>query len=239
MKRFIILGLPRSGSTYLMSLLNAHSKILCSGEEFNPYAVVGVAAKDDSHQSVICRDTDPLGFFTGFFDEAQRQSFDCAGFKFMIGHNIEVLQEIADDPDVMILYVWRENRLAQASSWIKALTTRNWAQTSPDAQIGEKVHATPRQISQHWHEFASYDYLISHWLNSLKNKHITLEYKELFHPDFSVRICGFLGVAPDVGMKSALVKQNTNMISDRFEDPKPIRYYFTTIGKARWLGAEL
>ncbi|MGX0901644.1 LPS sulfotransferase NodH [Roseovarius sp. MBR-79] len=34
-RRFLIIGLPRSGTTYLMMLLNAHPAIHRSGEQFN------------------------------------------------------------------------------------------------------------------------------------------------------------------------------------------------------------
>lgn len=239
MRRFVILGLPRSGSTYLMTLLNAHPDIQCSGEQFNPYAVVGVETDDDSHEAVLGRDMDPVGHMAAFFAQAEAKGVACGGFKYMIGHNLKIMAELARDPDITILYIWRENRLAQVSSLFKALRSKKWAQTEPDAYINEKIHATPRNISQRWHEFTTYDHLVSLWLKGLHNPQFTCEYRDLFKPDFERDICDFLGVRYMPNMKSPLVKQGSNAILDRFEHPDPIRYYFTQVDQAHWLEEEL
>jgi LPS sulfotransferase NodH len=238
MKRFVILGLPRSGTTYLMSLLNAHPDVICAGEHFNPYAVID-EKEDDSHTAVLGRDKDPVGHMHRFFDNAAARGACSGGFKFMIGHNLKVLQELAADPELSIIYVWRENKLAQVSSLIKAFQSKKWAQTKADAHIQRKIVATPRQISHRWHEYATFDHLIALWLAGLPNPKVTYEYCDLFKPGFEELICCFLGVKHRRGMKSALVKQGSNAIEDRFEDPRPIRYYFNQIGLGRWLETEI
>jgi LPS sulfotransferase NodH len=240
MKRFVILGLPRSGTTYLMTLLGAHRDLVCAGEQYNPYTVIGeVGEADNSHAAVLGRDKDPVAHMRQFFDRAEAKGVACGGFKFMIGHNIKVLQELARDPDLSIIYVWRENKLAQVSSLIKAASTKNWAQTRSDAHLEQKVRATPRQISHRWHEYATYDHLISLWLEGLPNPKVTYEYREMFRNGFEEDVCGFLEIPYRRGMKSPLVKQSSNTIEQRFVDAKPIRYYFNQIGLGRWLEDEL
>lgn len=238
MKRFVILGLPRSGTTYLMSLLNAHPDVICAGEQFNPYAVIDTK-EDDSHAAVLGRDKDPVGHMNRFFEAAAAQGAVSGGFKFMIGHNLQVLQHLATDPDLSIIYVWRENKLAQVSSLIKAFQSKKWAQTKADAHIQRKIVATPRQISHRWHEYATFDHLITLWLAGLPNPKITYEYRDLFQPGFEAAVCDLLGVEHRRGMKSRLVKQGSNAIEDRFEDPRPIRYYFNQVGLGRWLETEI
>ena len=237
-RRFVLTGLPRSGTTYLMSLLNGHPDIYCMGEQYNPYAVIA-ERHDDSHLSVLNRDKDPVGFMEAFFASRNAQRVALAGFKFMIGHNIEVLRKLEADPDITLIYVWRDNRLAQISSLIKALQSKNWAQGRPNNHLEKKIQSTPRQISQRWHEFATFDHLFSMWLETRPNPKITLEYRELFQPGFAENICEFLNLEHHPKMKSRLVKQGHNTILDRFEEPKHIRYYFTQIGKAHWLDEEL
>lgn len=240
MKRFIILGLPRSGSTYLMTLLDAHRDVICSGEQFNPWAVVGQGKQEDSsHEAVLGRDSDPVGHMHAFFADAQAKGVACGGFKYMIGHNIEVLHELARDPNLSIIYLWRENRLAQVSSLIKAAHSKKWAQTKADGHVTRKIVATPRQISHRWHEYATFDHLISLWLAGLPNPKVTYEYREMFQDGFEQKICGFLDIPYRRGMKSPLVKQSVNTIDQRFESPRPIRYYFNQIGLGRWLEDEL
>ncbi|UWR35846.1 MULTISPECIES: sulfotransferase [Roseobacteraceae] len=238
MKRFVILGLPRSGTTYLMSLLDAHRNVICAGEQYNPYAVIG-SKHDDSHAAILGRDKDPVGHMYRFFDEAAAKGAASGGFKFMIGHNLNVLRALATDPEVSIIYVWRENRLAQVSSLIKAYQSKKWAQSKADEHVTRKIKATPRQISHRWHEYSTFDHLISIWLAGVPNPKVTYEYRELFQPGFEEKICNFLEVPYRPGMKSPLIKQSSNSIADRFEDPKPIRYYFNQIGLKRWLEDEL
>lgn len=241
MRRFVILGLPRSGSTYLMTLLNTHRDISCTGEQFNPWRVVGLGDKDsdDSHETVVARDADPRAFLNGIFDQADASGAAVGGFKFMLGHNIAALKALAEDPELHIIHVWRENRLAQVASLFKALETKNWAQTQKSDHINRTVEARPRAISQRWHEFATTDFLADAFLKTLSQPVLTLEYKELFADDIGPRLCQFLQVDPAQAMQSPLVKQGSNKVSERFTNPGPIVYYFTQVGRADWLGEEL
>ena len=222
-----------------MTLLDAHRDVVCAGEQYNPYGVIDTVKTDNSHEAVMGRDKDPVGHMRHFFRETAAQGVVCGGFKFMIGHNLRVLQQLAADPEITIIYIWRENRLAQAASLIKAEESLKWAQTRPDKHISRKVSASPRQISQRWHEFATTDHLIGLWLAGLPNHKITYEYCDLFKPGFNEGVCAFLGVTYQPEMKSPLVKQSNNSIVERFEHPNPIRYYFNQLGLARWLGDEL
>jgi LPS sulfotransferase NodH len=239
MKRFVVLGLPRSGSTYLMSLLDAHRDVSCAGEQYNPFAVIGHGPVDDSHDAVLGRDKDPVAHMEAFFAKGEAQGLACCGYKYMIGHNIKILHELAANPDVTIIYIWRENKLAQISSLIKAFQSKKWAQSRVNSHVSSKIVATPRQISHRWHEYATFDHLISLWLANLPNPKVTYEYREMFQPGFEEGLCEFLDVPFQPRMKSRLVKQSSNSMLDRFEDPKPIRYYFNQIGLGRWLEDEL
>lgn len=240
MRRFLIMGLPRSGTTYLMTLLNAHPRVHCSGEQFNPHAIVGIGGdRDDSFEAVLARDRDPVGFFEGFFRRHRAPGRDLVGFKFMIGHNIRVLDHIAASPDIRLIHVRRDNRLAQVSSLIRAVETKEWARTRPDDAPPPKIRATPRQISQRWHEYETFDRLFRLWLDALPHRKTEIEYREMFAPGFEGWICHFLGLPFDPAMRSPLVKQNANTILDRFEKPEPIRRYFTAVKREDWLHDEL
>ncbi|MDZ7711051.1 MAG: sulfotransferase [Roseovarius sp.] len=238
-RRFLIIGLPRSGTTYLMTLLDAHRDIACSGEQFNPYAIVGVGERDARPGALLARDRAPLLFMERYFEAAAGTGVSRVGFKYMLGHNVRILRRLADHPETDLIYVWRENRLAQIASLIKAAQSKRWAQTRADDHVTERIKAGPHQICHRWHEFATTDMLFAHWLEGLPNRRITLEYRELFAPGFTDRITGFLGVDNDPGMKSPLVKQNPNDVLARFENPAPIRRYFTELGFGHWLEPEL
>lgn len=238
-RRFLIIGLPRSGSTYLMTLLNAHRDILCSGEQFNPHAIVGVDDRNEDREAVFARDTAPLWFMKEFFEKAEATGAQRVGFKYMIGHNIRILSMLEEMPELTLIHVWRANKLAQVSSLIKAAESRRWAQAEADSHLARKIDATPRQISHRWHEYATFDFLFRQWFERQTHHRITLEYREMFRPGFNERICDFLGLKHDRRMKSPLVKQGANDILDRFEQPGPIETYFRRIGYGYWLEPEL
>lgn len=237
--RFLIVGLPRSGTTYLMSLLSSHRQVLCTGEQFNPYGIVGIEDEDRDWSALLNRDRAPRYFAQQFFEAQAASGHAAVGYKYMIGHNIRILSELPDRPDLKLIYVFRQNKLAQISSLIKADRTQRWAQTHQDGHIRQKIAVRPQKISQYWHEFETYDYLFSQWFDQLPHARMTVEYREMFGPGFNARLCDFLGLDEDADMASPLVKQGSDDILDRFENPDPIRAYFTALGREAWLGQEI
>ncbi|SDE59498.1 sulfotransferase family protein [Ruegeria marina] len=237
--RFLIIGLPRSGTTYLMTLLNSHPRITCAGEQFNPYAIIGAREEDRTRPALLARDRAPRYFARQFFKEHAGGPHAAVGYKYMIGHNIRILSELPDQEDLKLIYVHRQNKLAQVASLIKADKSKRWAQVEADTHVSERIKAGTFQISQYWHEFETYDYLFSQWFEQLPHHRMAVEYREMFEPDFNARLCGFLGLDEDADMASPLVKQGSDTILDRFEDPEPIRAYFTALGRKGWLGREI
>ena len=238
-RRFLVVGLPRSGTTYLSSLLNDHAEIYSSGEQFNPYSIVHEDTLDFDAEAVLGRDRTPLRYMDAFFARAETLGVARAGFKFMIGHNVRVLRHLQDYPDLKLIYVWRENKLAQVSSYLKALQTKQWSQLPHDKGSEAKLDVGPRRLSHVWHEFSTYDFLFKSWLATQGHAAMTVEYRQMFAPDFNAKVCAFLGVDEDRRMKSPLVKQNRNTILDRFKHPAPIAKYFRDIGCGHWLEPEL
>lgn len=237
-RRFLVVGLPRSGTTYLATLLNSHRDILCSGELFNPQAIVSIGGLDSDYEALLARDAMPLRFMAKFFADVDPEP-RAVGFKYMIGHHVRLLRKLADDPDLALIYVWRENKLAQISSLIKAARSKAWAQKRENAHVQAKISVDVRNLTQRWHEYETYDYLFSQVFETLPNPRLKVEYRELFAADFNARIIEFLGVEPDLKMSSKLVKQSANTVLERFENPGPVERYFRLVGYERWLGAEL
>lgn len=239
-RRFVIMGLPRSGTTYLMSLLNSHPRIGCAGELFNPYSIVEFGEPHRDRADVVERDRTPRIHYQDFFARhADDPELDRIGFKFMLGHNMRVFDTIAEDDQLSLIYVYRRNRLAQVASLVKATQTKNWAQDKADSHIEKRIQVAPGYINQRWHELAMMDQLFAHWLGTIPHHQISLSYTALFKPGFEQKICAFLGIPYDPGMKSDLVKQGSNRIIDRFENPEPIERYMKTVGFEHWLDEEI
>ncbi|MBS0125693.1 sulfotransferase [Thetidibacter halocola] len=125
MQRFIILGQPRSGTTHLTTLLDSHPDVICAGELFNPYIMMGMT-NDAGDDAILARDAAPRRAAEAFFEQAEAEGARAAGFKFMLGHDIAVLKWISRNPDIRIIYIRRANKLAQVASLIKANQTREW-----------------------------------------------------------------------------------------------------------------
>ncbi|MDA5095384.1 Stf0 family sulfotransferase [Aliiroseovarius sp. KMU-50] len=160
------------------------------------------------------------------------------GFKYMIGHNTQILYRLSEFPDIKIVYVLRENKLAQSVSLLKALQSKRWAHTQKDDYV-EKNQAGPLNVSHRLHEYATYDELFPLWLETQPHEHMTVEYRQILESGFEEKICAFLGCNFDPSMKSTLVKQRSNEILDRFEKPGRIPRYFNLTELERWLGQEI
>ena len=239
MQKFIVFGLPRSGTTYLMTTLTSHSRIICGGEQFNPWAIIDAHSAIRDPERVKARDYRAVEFGREIFRRYEKSKFLAAGFKFMIGHNLDVLKDIASQTDLKFIYIRRDNKLAQASSWIKAERTQNWAQLERSPEDDTKMPVNILRLSQLWQEFATYDFLFSKFLDGLPQERMCIEYTEMFTPDFNHRLTDFLGVPYEAGMRSPLVKQNKNRVIDRFKAPEMIEAYFRNMGREHWLGEEI
>ncbi len=239
MQKFIVFGLPRSGTTYLMTTLTSHSRIICGGEQFNPWAIIDAHSAIRDPERVKERDYRAVEFGREIFRRYEKSKFLAAGFKFMIGHSLDVLKDIASQDDLRFIYVQRDNKLAQASSWIKAERTQNWAQLEKSPDDDARMPVNILRLSQLWQEFTTYDFLFSGFLAGLPQPKMCIEYTEMFTPDFNRRVTDFLGVPYEPGMRSPLVKQNKNRVIDRFKAPEVIETYFRKMGREHWLGEEI
>ncbi len=238
MSRFLIVGLPRSGTTYLMSLLNSHAEVMCAGEQFNPHAIIDTSGPQRERADLLARDADPVGFLNDFYASRAGQA-KAVGCKWMIGHHLEILNHIPTDPELRLIYVWRENKLAQTASLLKALKTRQWATRHADRVDDSPIDAGPFQVMQRAREAQIQDATFQSWLAQVPNPVLTCEYRAMFEPGFEEKLCDYLGVTFDPEMRSPLVKQGSSDILARFEKKKAVAAYFTQIGRADWLEPEL
>ena len=134
MPRFIILSEPRTGSTYLQSLLRLHFEVECKedylSDEYGP--------KDD-----------PIG-------DVNRQlsnlSQSVVGFKtfpeHLVYHNLSLLELVRRLDVKWVIVVWRENFLEMYVSLQIALKTNVWYSMQPTSQ-SESVHVDGKELLQY------------------------------------------------------------------------------------------
>lgn len=239
--RFVLVAMPRTGSTVLVDLLNSHGDIFCDNELYNPYQICRYRYDDTDIEGVKCRNANPLRFWDEFFYSQFAKKQKVIGFNFMLGHNYQILDNILKDKRLNIIYLTRENKLAQYSSYKIAYDTQSWGITD-EPELAQKVKQTVTFdlcLFDHWlQETMTYEYMFESILDTRRRDAILIEYKQLFQKDIHKKMCRYLGVKFKP-LTCELFKQNENRIIDRFENQTDVRAYLDLIGKKYWESTEL
>jgi LPS sulfotransferase NodH len=137
-RKFVIIGIARTGSTLLISLLNSHSQILAFGELFrSPDSVGWDVPPFNSYQNPRVNRlyrTDPLAFLAKHVFRRWPKEYGAVGFKLFYYHARQpphslVWDHLAGDPSIGILHIKRRNILKQYYSLQLAHKTNVWAST--------------------------------------------------------------------------------------------------------------
>ena len=237
--RFIIVATPRTGSTLLGDLLNSHSDIFCDNELYNPHQICRYGFNEDDINGLKYRNSQPIKFWNEFFFSEFAEKQKAIGFNFMIGHNYKILEQILKKKEFKIIFLTRDNKLAQYSSHKMALSTQCWSiEKEQDINQNNNTMFDFRQF-EHWlHETMTYEVLFGKMLELLKLDYIYIEFKQLLQHDAHRAICNYLDVK-FMPLKTSLRKQNKNQIIDRFQNQNDVREYLKLIGNEHWGMAEL
>ena len=121
---FVILALPRTGSTLLTQLLDSHPRITCYNEPFNPDAVYAADKTLKTERMRAYRDEDPVGFTELLYsvDGAER----VVGFKILEYQARDVQDHLLLRRDIRKVILRRDNLLASYSSNLMATKVRQW-----------------------------------------------------------------------------------------------------------------
>lgn len=238
MTRFVILGLPRSGTTYLQTLLNAHPDIHCRGEMFDPSQIDDDGTKSHEAGALVARDRDPAAFLDrALAGEGLAARPAALGLKVLFQHNPALFTDIIPArTDLHLIYVARTNKLAQFASMRQVEKTGAWSARTDTPPV--RIKAGPSWALSECNRLNNQDYFLGSWLSGLPHPRLALAYRDLFAPDISARLCDFLG-RPRRALSSPLRKQGANRVIDRFDNAGAIDRYFTARGLGHWLGPEL
>ena len=239
---FLIIGQPRSGTTYLQTLLNAHPEIHCRGELFDPWQIDDDGTKTRGLDAVIARDAAPLAFLDARLagaDGGLPGGASLIGAKLLFQHHPRLLAEfIPQRPEVRLIHVRRENKLAQFASHRQVEQSGCWTSTTPGPPAPQ-IAAGPFWAASECNRLQNEDFLLAQWLEGLDNPLLSVTYRGLFAPGFVARVQEFLGVERPCALRSPLVKQGQDRILDRFVEADAIARYFRETGRGHWLEPEL
>lgn len=243
--KFVLIGQPRTGTTNLVKFLSRATTAYCANELFNPRGVFFADEANDikSEKKLIARDQNPEQFLVDFYSCADFQSKSALGFNFMLCHNPAVFNYLLEQPDIKIIYIRRENKLAQYASWLKALKNKIWAVAEKDdvsQHKNERVKFTIIGFNNHMQPWITQDLLFQHILNNVSKERIfeTTYVKSILSEERQA-ICKFLNSSILDSSAPSLLKQNDDVILNRFSNLGNVRNYCKVMGLTHWLKAEL
>lgn len=194
-QRFVILSLPRTGSTYLVDYLAAVPGVRCLSEVFNRNTVLlrHHEPKDRALTDKAARDADPMSFLARL--EQDVGACDWFGIKFFPGHGDRLLRYFCTSPQWKKIFLWRGNFLEQYISFLLASAKfgdGSWERVDDDATlivpIGtlvDDLHAIEK----------SYMEIEQAFLLSDPDQVFTLEYDDLGRTAVMEKMLRFLGTS--------------------------------------------
>ena len=224
-RRFVIIGIARTGSTMLRDLLNSHGEALAFGELFRSADRIGwdLSPFDDRQptRTMALFRSDPVRFIETEVYRRWPSRLRAVGFKIFYYHaqtppHDAVWRYLDRQADVAVIHVVRSNVLRQYLSLRLAHCTGSWSTTSP-AREQEPIHIDVEDCLRHFayvrsSEQASRERFASH-------PFIEVRYEDLVRDQGAemARIQRFLGLSPRPG-RTSLKRQQGRPLSEAIDN---------------------
>ncbi len=206
---FVVFGIQRTGTTLLITLLDSHPDIFCAGEifKFNPTRVFHGEFRYSNYQDMKIRD------FLEYYYK-QNDAYAAVGFKLM-------LNQLKKYPDILtflkknklkVIQVDRENTLKIYISRQIAMKTRLWATGQSVKQ--NKIYIDSSSLTS---ELAAINQEKEESTRiASKFDHLRVTYEDLLNKkdETIMKILNFLNVDRNIGLKTGLVKINSDDLKD-------------------------
>jgi hypothetical protein len=204
-QKFVILSLPRTGSTYLVDCLDAIDGVRCLSEIFHPneIALRHHRSVDPGLLDMALRDADPPGYLL----RIEQEITDCRwfGFKHFPRHGMPLMRQLCASRDWRKIFLWRDNLLEQYLSFLLAsmhFGRTGWGRVPDDAQLALPLGTVLddlRTIEQNYFEIERTLLLAD------RRDVFALEYDELGQSEIVRGLLRFLGL-PDASIERALAR---------------------------------
>jgi len=233
-KGLVIYGAMRTGSNYLLSLLNQFEGVVCHGEVFNP-GFVGL--REDHHQKLgimrsdtAVRDDDLPRFYDSLFEATPN---DLVGIKLFQGHREFAITNTLADPEILKIVLKRDS-LASFISLCQAEETGVWQIVTPEnseietqrSKSNKKVHFDPKRYLEYRRRLGVFYSRVEMYIRESKRPHLALWYRDLLEPDIVEKLAAFLGKPePSLNHGSLLKKQNPGSLESKVTNPETLREF--------------
>lgn len=193
-QKFVIVSLPRTGSTYLVDYLDAIEGVCCLSEIFHPQEIMlrHHQPSDPGLLDKAVRDADQPGYLR----RIEQDVGDCGwfGFKHFPRHGMPLLQQLCSSREWRKIFLWRENLLEQYLSFLLASAhfgRTGWGRVPDQVRMRvplEMLMDDLHTVQQNY--FAVEDVL----LHAHRDDVFALEYDELAQPAVMRGLLQFLGL---------------------------------------------
>lgn len=209
-EKFVIVAAPRTGSNLLCTLLNSHPDVLCHHEIFNPR---GIRYSLDWRQKGLHlgdireRNARPQEFLQRVLK--MRQGHASVGFKWTLGQDEEILEDVLQDINTTKILLLRNNRIKTFVSQRIAELLDQWEVYDADLLSAKRpmVHIDLEELRQHIKINNAFSERIEKYLVETEQRWAKVFYEDLQKEKFHSYILRFLGLRIS-RLKSPSIKQN-------------------------------
>jgi LPS sulfotransferase NodH len=236
--RFVVLSLPRTGSTYLKTTMDQHPNVIANGEILNPKDGTWQLA---SRMDASCAELLRLAY-DDFPDKHQKTDIRAVGFKLHDWHTgrrcgrTDFFELLAADRGIRVLHLIRENLLEGLRSHEQAHRTGRWVAYRPEHldETAPTVHLSPRLCVEFFQRAKRFTAKVRAHFG--EDRVLPLTYERLLaDPDGEFgRIHEFLGVPLRAVERSYLFKQEPRPLAVTVENFAELRTEFRGTPYARF-----
>lgn len=233
--RFVLLSIPRSGTTAIMKTLNDHPDIAAHGEAFLPRSTArSLRPEVIENTKLPDRFENPMGYLSVLMNTTQGPK--CVGFKMWEWQSEDVCNRLMADQRIKKILLERENRLASYASLRIAKKSGvshvrvGSKKDRPEAPT--QVHFDPKKFLQYVTRCAKQ---FEVYQTRIEGPLLKLKYTQL-RAELFAEIHAFLGVDPQT-TEIPLRKINSSDILSRFveEDRDLVRTTLDELGHPEWV----
>lgn len=240
-QKFIVLGMTRTGSGYLYTMLDSHPDFVVHGEVFNPRGIGALSGKlkrerwlNKGWLNMEYREKKPIEFLEKVLAYDKKKSF--SGVKLFFPQNAEVVEYVISSNEYKKIVLRRDNSLAAYSSARTAQSSGGKGKVRR-GDINEKIKVTFR--GDDFEKFVVRREKYYQWGVSLLKQagdgFLEVEYNALHDKHTFNNILDYLGASKNVCLDTDLVKRNPADILERFSNPEEVLEYVKQNGKTQWL----
>jgi len=245
-RRFVIVCIARTGSNWLVDLLNSHSKVLAFGELFRSNTAIGWDIPPfrnyQNTRLIHLYRSDPIAFLDKQVFRKWPANYSAIGFKLFYNHASEspysmVWEYLRRNQDIAILHIKRRNLFEQYVSLTLARETGLWVKTGSSDQEQVPVRLKIESCQQHFIWVRNLELEAARFFND--HHVLDIHYEDLVRDiGFEMqRVQNFLGLLPEQ-VSSTMRRQKNAPLSQMISNFDELRQAFADTGWSEFFDEE-